>query len=163
MGIIPPIERNSARDGLTLLATISQPQSEEAARALVHEQGWTIAADAPGDGLIASGTWPGSGEAITFTFEDDSTPDIMIAAFAGLNEEPEAQQTALHTFAMLVDEATTLLGDRTGEILGQRPRAWWVQPNQTLSLSRWHAATTISWSNHEEHDALLRSIADDAS
>jgi hypothetical protein len=85
----------------------------------------------------------------------------MIAAAAGLENEGAANQAAIDVFVMLVAEATELFGPRSGEILGERPRAWWIRAEQTLSVSRWHAAATITWSTHEEHEALLKSIKED--
>lgn len=161
MGVTPPISPNDAREVLSLLATLNAPFTEDQARALVAQRRWQIDADAPGEALIASGHWAGGEEAVSFAFEDGNTTDIMIAAVAGLAKEDAAKDSAINVFAMLVNEATDLFGPRSGEIVGERPRAWWIMPHQTVSVSRWQAAATITWSPNEVHEALLKSIRED--
>lgn len=162
MGTIAPIDHASAHALLTLLSTIDAPLTESNARQLAATQGWTIVAEAPGEAMITNGNWPNSDEVISFTFADGILVNMLITACVGLHDDPQAHMTALDTFSDLVHAADDVLGPRTGEILGERPRAWWDLPRQTIAISRWDAATTITWSSREEHDAVLRSIREDA-
>lgn len=162
MGTIAPIDHASARALLSQLMSIDAPLSESDARQLATTQGWSVVADAPSEAMITNGNWPNSDEVISFTFANDATVNIMITAFVGLQDDSQAHQTALDTFSCLVHIAEDVFGPRTGEILGERPRAWWNLPHQAIAISRWDAATVITWSSREEHDALLRSIRDDS-
>lgn len=86
MPVPTPIDEASVRSVLQLLRRIQQPLSEEAARVLIGEQGWTVEADPPGEGVVASGTWPGAAETIMFTFADGQTRNFSISAFSAPTE-----------------------------------------------------------------------------
>ncbi len=68
MGNIGPIDTASAEQVLNLLRSIEQPLTELQVRTLVVDKGWQVDADSPGEGLVASGDWPGGDEAIMFIF-----------------------------------------------------------------------------------------------
>ncbi len=155
------IDEASARSVLQLLRRIQQPLSEEAARALAREQGWTVDADLRGEGLVASGTWPGAAEAIMFTFADGQTRTFSVSAFCAPTEDAPTLATARKVFAMLVQVAEETYGQATGTQLGHDPRAWWVLSHQTVGLTQGSTFATIRWYTHEDHDNLLRSMRDE--
>jgi hypothetical protein len=158
MGDIGPIDKDSAEQILTLLHSLPQPLTEADARALVADKGWHIDGDIPGEGLIASGDWPGGDEAILFGFDSNGeTPNFTITAYAAPATDPVALPTAVDTFAMLVHLATAMFGMRNGEIIAEYPRAWWILPGQTISISRGANSATIMWATHADHHDLIAS------
>jgi len=162
MPAIGPIAAEPAAQLLHMLTTITEPLTETAARALVADNGWSIDADEPGEGLVASGPWDGGTEAFLFTFDDGQTPHFTVTAYAGLTDDPASPATAVDTFAMLVAEAERQYGPRTGEIISRYSRAWWTLPGQTISISRTETSATIMWATNDDHDDLIKSARESA-